>query len=560
MPFFLVILGSFTIPGTHPYKTMQAFTTPTNSTGLQASHAPILPVHSSNWAMLAAALCLALPWLNPFSYDPIPVVPQALVVWMFAAGFWLYADASRLGAQARVYGIALGWVVAALCSAAMGLLQYKGYDYLFKGWVDYAELGQAYGNLRQRNQFATLLGIGIAAVLWFAVPARSTGRPPSTGQPPSAQRPPSAERPPSTLHPLVWQSSMVLLSVAMAASSSRTGMLQLLLLLALCLIWKRGQRYLLLVLLSYLLAAWLLPLSLGLDPLQSAILGRLQEDSAPCSSRLTLWSNVLHLIAQKPWLGWGWGELKYAHFITLYPGARFCEILGNAHNLPLHLAAELGVPVAVLVCGSVVWWVLRQKPWREQQATRQLAWMVLAVIALHSLLEFPLWYGPFQLAAALALWLLWSTRPGVAAAASPVASVPKLRLAQALSAALLLVCSYVAWDYWRITQIYLPSYERSAAYKEDTLRKIQSSWLFRDSVDFAELAITPLSPANARYIHALALKMLHFSPESLVLEKLIESARLLGYAAEADFYALRYQRAYPASYVEWAQKHGAQGW
>ncbi|MCX8517440.1 MAG: Wzy polymerase domain-containing protein, partial [Rhodoferax sp.] len=396
--------------------------------------------------------------------------------------------------------------------------------------------GQAYGNLRQRNQFATLLGIGIAAVLWFAVPARFAGQPPS------------AARLPSTLHPLVWQSSIVLLAVAMAASGSRTGMLQLLLLLALGLVWRRGQGYLLLLLFSYLLAAWLLPLSLGRDPFQSAILSRLGENSAPCSSRLTLWSNVLHLIAQKPWMGWGWGELKYAHFITLYPGARFCEILGNAHNLPLHLAVELGVPVAVLICGSVLGWLLRQKPWREQHATRQLAWMVLAVIGLHSLLEYPLWYGPFQLATVLALWLLWSTPPVCGSAANSVASVPqrrrRRRLAQALAAALLLVCSYIAWDYWRTTQIYLPSYERSAAYKEDTLVKIGASWLFRDSVDFAELGITPLTPANAGHIHALALNMLHFSPESLVLEKLIESARLLGYATEADFYALRYQRAY----------------
>ena len=58
------------------------------------------------------------------------------------------------------------------------------------------------------------------------------------------------------------------------------------------------------------------------------------------------------LIAQKPWLGWGWGELDYAHFITLYPGARFCDILDNAHNLPLHLAVELGVPLAVVLCGG----------------------------------------------------------------------------------------------------------------------------------------------------------------------------------------------------------------
>ena len=28
--------------------------------------------------------------------------------------------------------------------------------------------------------------------------------------------------------------------------------------------------------------------------------------------------------------------MDYAHFVTLYPGERFCDILDNAHNLPLH--------------------------------------------------------------------------------------------------------------------------------------------------------------------------------------------------------------------------------
>ena len=100
-----------------------------------------------------------------------------------------------------------------------------------------------------------------------------------------------------------------------------------------------------------------------------------------------------------------------------YAGPRFCEIMGNAHNLPLHLAAELGLPLALLVCATLLGLVLRARPWRETDATRQLGWSVLAVIAVHSLLEYPLWYGPFQLAALLALMLLWQSglQPGTPA-------------------------------------------------------------------------------------------------------------------------------------------------
>jgi hypothetical protein len=349
----------------------------------------------------------------------------------------------------------------------------------------------------------------------------------------------------------------MLLATADVASGSRTGLLQLLALCALGLLWKRSRKGLALVLLTYTVAALMLPLLAGLDPFFSGILGRLGEPSAPCASRLTLWSNVLHLIGQKPWTGWGWGELDYAHFMTLYAGPRFCEILGNAHNLPLHLAVELGVPVAALACATLLWLVLRARPWREQDATRQMAWSVLAVIALHSLVEYPLWYGPFQLAALLAVWLLWQTpqllagrnTPATADVASPNSAPARWPLALAFS--ILLACAYAGWDYWRISQIYLPVAQRDPAYREDTLEKIRASRLFADQVKFAELGITPLTPDNAPHIHALALEMLHFSPEASVVSKAIESAQKLGLSDEAQTLKTRFAAAFPQDYISW---------
>jgi len=182
-----------------------------------------------------------------------------------------------------------------------------------------------------------------------------------------------------------------------------------------------------------LLLPWLAGLGVG----GAGILVRLQEQGQNCASRLTLWHNVLYLIAEKPWTGWGWGELDYAHFITLYPGPRFCDILSNAHNLPLHLAVELGLPVATLLCGGGLWVLWRSQPWREFNPARQLAWAVLALLGLHSLLEYPLWYGPFQLAAGLSITLLWLTRsvsvpkPQSVESAAPLSVAPELwRLAR----------------------------------------------------------------------------------------------------------------------------------
>ena len=481
-------------------------------------------------------LLLALPWLNPMTYGPTHAVPQGLAVWLGAALCWLAWELAQVQPGDRIRTVAAAWLLAGTASAAMGLVQYLGHAAPFSPWINFVEAGQAYANLRQRNQQATLLAIGLAALLWWQAQASVTFNAERTGW--LAQTPLGAVA--------------MLLAGADAATGSRTGLFQLLLLLALALLWRRGRATLGLAVLAYGLTAYLLPRLAGLDPLQSGILGRIGEAASPCSSRLTLWSNVLHLIAQRPWTGWGWSELEYAHFITLYEGPRFCEILGNAHNLPLHLAVERGVPFALAVCGTGLWLALRAKPWREQDATRQMAWSVLAVIGLHSLLEYPLWYGPFQLAALLALWMLWQTRSSRRVAQGWVqGSVAQWSVPLLLSGTLLLVCSYTAWDYWRISQIYLPVAQRDAAYRADTLEKISHSWLFADQVKFAELGVATLAPANAEHTHALALQLLHFSPEPSVVIQLIESAKLLGRVNEVRYYSLRFQAAYPLAYADW---------
>jgi hypothetical protein len=265
-----------------------------------------------------------------------------------------------------------------------------------------------------------------------------------------------------------------------------------------------------------------------------------------CSSRRVLWSNVLHLIAQRPWVGWGWGELDYAHYTTLYPGDRFCDILDNAHSLPLHLAVELGVPVAILACGGLAWAILRIAPWREQDASRQMAIAVLAVILLHSLLEYPLWYGPFQIAFGLSLGLLWP-------AASDASSARRANACAMIAACAFAAIAYAGWDYHRISQIYTAPEARDEAYRDDPLPLLKRSRLFRAHVDFAELTITPLTRANAQWTYTMSQAMLHYSPEPRVIEKLIESASLLGHRDVALAQAARFKAAFPREYAEWAK-------
>ena len=477
-----------------------------------------------------------IPWLNPYAGGPSPGVLPWLVTIFCICLLWL----SKRFSITNDFAATL--LLAGILSSLIGLLQYFGNTGFFEPWINHTKLGEAFANLRQRNQFATLTNLALAAVIWLATSRQFSHLVPGRDR---------------------WLSAVLgcVLALGNAASQSRTGIAQLVLVCVLCAVWGLWRRadvrnILIAAVVTYAVAAFVLPILGGFDLSTFGIAARLREGDQPCASRITLWSNVLHLIALKPWLGWGWGELDYAHFITLYNQPRFCDILDNAHNLPLHLAVELGVPAAVVICGGFLWWVVRQKPWAERDATRQMAWAVMAVILLHSMLEYPLWYGPFQMAFGVCVTLLWRQKQSLEAKNTlKRASNWPIALILRAQAALILVAfvGYAAWDYRRISQIYLPPESRAAAYRTDTLNKIRDSWLFTDQVQFAELLTSPLTSANALWTFNTAMHLLHYSPEPRVIEKLVESAVLLGNDDDALAYLARYRAAFPEEHMRWAQ-------
>ena len=516
-------------------------------------------------------LAITIPWLNPFADGPSAVVQPWLIAAAFTLLLWaviapevtrrhlglgiLVAVLLAAGGRASpVVLLAIGglvvialsaavtrsfnakrsvgptladsWLIAALVSSLFALAQYFGLSAHLTPWVNPTEAGEAFANLRQRNQFASLTSIGLVALLWkvqhgvrlsWALPAA------------------------------------VLLAAANAVSASRTGALQIVLVVALTfwgprLFERRVAAVCVAAVLAYCTAAVLLPLLLQHLSGVSApnAFGRLVSADG-CASRSVLWGNVLHLIAQKPWWGWGWGELDYAHFATLYQGARFCDILDNAHNLPLHLAVELGIPAATLAIGGFGVWVVRQRPWRETDPTRRMAWSVIAVILLHSLLEYPLWYGPFQMAFGFSLGLLATGRSP--ASTPTVGWVGRTTVSMSLAIALL----FSVLDYHRVSQLYTLPDERSGWYRSRPLARVGDSWLFRDQLAFAELSITPLTRDNAARIHSLATELLHYSPEPRVIDVAIESATLLHLDGEASWLLARYRAAFPDDYESWAK-------
>jgi O-antigen ligase len=484
-----------------------------------------------------AAAVLALPWLIGAALGPV----AQLGAWGASVGVLaglLISQPERVWARAWPLSLA----GAALLSLGLALLQYAGLSSSFSPWIAQAEPGEMLANLRQRNQFASLMALGFLALLSTQI--WRVGRVASASE-----------------KFTLWLISCLagLLGFGVALSASRMGLLQWICVLGLAYLWRRslsaGWKWLLSAgAFGYVLGLLGAPaLADWLGHANAGLLGR--ADDANAFSRLALWSNVIELIAQKPLLGHGWRSLAYAHYSNDFSGTRFMEMLDNAHNLPLHLAVELGLPVALGFCGLVGWLVWKNRPWAETRADRQLAWGVLMVIGIHSMVEYPLWYGPFFMTTLICIgilcgdvwrnWLLAGTESARRA----------IHLGVKAFAVLLLACTaFAAFDYHRVSQIYLQPEERSSWYADDPLGAAKKSVLFQSHAKFAELQITPLSRESAPRVLELSSELVMWSPEPRIIEKLIESSVMMGLDDVAAFHLKRYKVAYPAAYAAWAKR------
>ncbi|MBS7806056.1 Wzy polymerase domain-containing protein [Variovorax sp. PCZ-1] len=485
---------------------------------------------------------LIIPWLWGYEYGP----SQSLMPWVLAM-LGLTIALLDLHRNSRCFQLSL--LLAASISVAIATLQFVGVSNQFVPWVSESAEGQAYANLRQRNLFASLCVMGwLALLLGFrdrlVKPSLSTGQD-SNGS--------------------IWRLVIWVLTAwaawGLAMSSSRTGALQWLTIVALIFMWRKSLQE---VTVRFVLggiawyALWVSAMPWVVSSLNNESIGLLSRiNDTNAFSRIDLWSNVLELIWREPLLGHGWRSLAYVHYSSDFSGARFMEMLDNAHNLPLHLAVELGLPVALGFCGLVGWLIWKNKPWAETRLDRQLAWGVLLVIGIHSMLEYPLWYGPFFMTAVICIGILCGDlwRNWLIAGTDSARSAIQLGV-RSFAILLLVATGFVAFDYHRVSQIYLQPDQRSAWYAADPLGAAKQSVFFQSHAKFAELQITPLSRESAPRVLELSSELVRWSPEPRIIEKLIESSVMLGLDDVAAFHLKRYRIAYPHAYALWAKKPG----
>jgi len=314
-------------------------------------------------------------------------------------------DALGLDAGARVFkAFCIGLVAAGVLSSVVGLVQVFAPSWADGTWIARSYIdGRAVGNMRQPNHLSSLLLWAIVAVVWL-------------GEVRVLQR-------------VGAQALAALFVLVVVLTASRTGALSMLLLAA----WGAFDRRLsrsargLLIAAPLVYALFWFATGAWADATHHVFGGetRFTTQGDISSSRWGIWANTLQLIAMHPWVGVGFGDFNFAWTLTPFPG-RPVAFFDHTHDLVLQFLVELGIPLGsavVALMAAAVWFGLRSA-WRAARAAstgagpsssstlRQAAFMMVLLILLHSLLEYPLWYAYFLLPAAFAFGICLGSPTG----------------------------------------------------------------------------------------------------------------------------------------------------
>lgn len=344
-------------------------------------------------------------------------------------------------------------------------------------------VGRAVGNLRQPNHLCSLLlwaTIAVVALMELGLLRRH------------------------------WAvAAVVVLVFAVELSGSRTGAAGLVLLVLWGALDRRMSRNARLLLIATPLIYGLsFAFAQGWSAISEQAVGagaRIAAESGSVespNSRPRIWANAIELIRQQPWFGVGFGEFNAAWTLTPFPG-RPTAFFDHTHNLPLQLAVELGLPLAGLVLAFMSWalWQAWRRSRAESEAGPRVAataaWMIVAMILLHSLVEYPLWYSYFLLPAAFAWGYALGAGPGSTVDVPAEAEATRQPSAAGVVAGVVMVLggAVAIYDYMRVVVVYAPN-ENSGPLAERILSG-QHSVFFAQHADYAAATVAEPIPSRA---------------------------------------------------------------
>ncbi len=474
--------------------------------------------------------------LGQFAYLSSALMVLAILLWACCVVLACSVIVQQTSAPALLQHLALWLLWGALLSAVLGLLQSSGIAPYLPGIVIPPQVSSGvYGNLAQQNHFATYLACGFAATLYL----HQQGR-------------------------MRWH-SMAIILVGLLLGLFLSGSRSVILYLLLCGAWlSKGRvhrvRFVLEVarrgawaVLGLTLAAALLMLNSEWGAVQ---IQRYAYWSETLGARAFLWKHAFLMWMQAPLLGVGWDHFAY-QLVEQIPQTTQVNRWGvdqYAHNLILQLAAVAGlVGVLALILPLAA---LLRRLWRAGvSAPLQFALLVLAIMAIHSLLEQPLYYSYFLGLAACMLACVecgyWELR---------LERAPSLRGALIAGAGVALICGLALSlktikDYRVLEGHFVEEAETSKGLTADQIMALHTHSFFPAIVEtlYPQLFVPHTASVqdklvlNTRLMHNAPTADIEFRQAALLAEagQLPEAIRRLhiatfAYPAQLDMYAQRF--------------------
>lgn len=516
---------------------------------LDSRHYPLFRHFYGEWlaAALGLAACIALVAgraAHGFAVPRIVIVPVGLVAFAFlqlavlqpvypgqTIVFMLYliwagmlavlghALAGAIGLPRLMLVLAWGLLAGGLFSALAGIIQFADAGGIY-GLVMPSQ--SVIGNVAQANHFADQLWLASAAALYLFADKR--------------------------LNRGLFVLAATMLLSASILSASRSVFLYLIAIITLSLVWHRrapekGPRERLfsgaLAMLGLFAALQIILANLGAPNSMVRLLG-----ASGMSIRLQVWQAALEIFLSFPLLGVGIGRLSWHMFLTSGPLAFDSPVAEHAHNLLLQLMAELGLFAAILAVGGLLAWLVRVLR-RDLTTELWLALALLAVIAIHSQLEYPLWYAFFLGPLALVL--------GAADNSGYSLQAPRI-VRMALAGAVLLGAVFLAGalvDYAPLRHGALPSIhsisQEAPPAPPEVLEELRRNVLFTAHIDLRLAAAMPLEGEPLAEKLAVCNDALRFYPIWQVAYKCALLHALGGQAQQAAFLWDRAITVFPAA-------------
>lgn len=344
-------------------------------------------------ALAAATLAAAVIPAIQFLVGQIDFAGDAWLAGSYLAAFgfaqWIgQRAAGHFGVERTVAAIAAVVLSSALLSAWIALYQWQRLDYLGMLAIQISRGMRPYANLTQPNHLATLLVLGLCSVAWL-FDRRYVG---AAG---------------SLL-------AVLLLGFTLAMTQSRAGLLEVVVVAALLVAFRRVLHGRLRWSHGVGAAALVLLLPFAWEALRAqapSATGREAGELATVSLRRLHWETMLDAVGRHPWGGYGWNQVSAAQFAVAADHAVSGETLGYSHNLLLDLLVWNGIPLGLLLAGALAWWF-----WAAARGLRDsttlLALAGIVAVFVHAMLEYPLYYTYFLLPVGVLMGVVsWTTLP-----------------------------------------------------------------------------------------------------------------------------------------------------